>query len=66
MVSGFSTYLVSLPGAVGCIFGFRYHDGLACYSKYQAWDEDSPIVLEDEDEDFQSYKDEDEDEDRVL
>ena len=25
----------------------------------QAWDEDSPIILEDEDEYFQSYEDED-------
>ena len=32
----------------------------------QAWDEDSPLVLEDEDEDFQSYEDEDKDEDSVL
>ncbi len=32
----------------------------------QAWDEDSPLVLEVEDEDFQSYEDEDKDEDSVL
>ncbi len=32
----------------------------------QAWDEDSPSVLEDEDEDFQSCEAEDEDEDSVL
>ena len=32
----------------------------------QAWDEDSPSVLEDKDEDFQSYEDEDKDEDSVL
>ncbi len=30
----------------------------------QAWDEDSPLVLEDED--FQNCEDEDEDEDSVL
>ncbi len=32
----------------------------------QAWDEDNPLVLEDEDEDFQNCKAEDEDEDSVL
>ncbi len=32
----------------------------------QAWDEDSPLVLEDEDKGFQSYEDEDKDEDSVL
>ncbi len=44
--------------------------GIPCITRYlvssQAWDEDSPIVLEDEDEDFQGYDDEDEDEDSVL
>ncbi len=30
-------------------------------SQDQAWDEDSPLVLEDEDEGFQSYEDEDKD-----
>ncbi len=32
----------------------------------QAWDEDSPSVLEDEDKDLQSHEDEDKDEDNVL
>ncbi len=32
----------------------------------QAWDKDSPLVLEDEDEDFQNCEAEDEDEDSVL
>ncbi len=38
---------------------------MSTHNIYQAWDKDSPSVLEDEDEDFQTFEDEDEDKDSV-
>ncbi len=68
--------LIILPVLIHCLskncdtpFRWIIHRCKDKFSKWchiQAWDEDSPLVLEDEDEDFQNCEAKDEDKDSVL